>query len=150
VQLRLEPHPDDFVEDGRAAVELVRGIDHDAVSFLYCAPHTFHMGGDIAGIMRYAGPLLTHLHIADSFDHRASSGLRYIVNPPGSPARVHQHLDIGQGEVDWDVFFATLAELRFDGIATVCVFAWEERAHDSSTHNLEQIRQYRAKFGGPS
>ena len=148
VQLRLEPHPDDFVEDGRAAVELVRGIDHEAVSFLYCAPHTFHMGGDIAGIMRYAGPLLTHLHIADSFDHRASSGLRYIVNPPGSPARVHQHLDVGQGEVDWDLFFRTLADVGFDGIATVCVFAWEERAEDSCRYNLDKVREYVAKHGG--
>jgi myo-inositol catabolism protein IolH len=148
VQLRLEPHPDDFVEDGRAAVELIRGIDNDLVSFLYCAPHTFHMGGDVAGIMRYAGPLLTHLHVADSFDHRASSGLRYIVNPPGSPARVHQHLDVGQGEVDWDVFFGTLSEVGFDGIATVCIFAWEERARESSRHNLERIQQYVAKFGG--
>jgi myo-inositol catabolism protein IolH len=150
VQLRLEPHPDDFVEDGRTAVELIRGIDNHLVSFLYCAPHTFHQGGDIAGVMRYAGPLLTHLHIADSFDHRASSGLRYIVNPPGSPARVHQHLDIGQGEVDWDEFFGTLAELKFDGIATVCVFAWEERARESSINNREQIQRYVAKFGGPS
>jgi myo-inositol catabolism protein IolH len=148
VRLVLEPHPDDFVEDGRAGVDLVRGIDKEFVSFLYCAPHTFHQGGDVKGIMKYAGPLLTHLHIADSFDHRASSGLRYIVNPPGSPARVHQHLDIGQGEVDWDVFFQTLTEVEFDGIATVCVFAWEERARESSTCNLEQIRRYLAKHAG--
>jgi myo-inositol catabolism protein IolH len=148
VRLVLEPHPDDFIEDGGAAVDLIRGIDKDWVSFLYCAPHTFHQGGDIEGIMKYAGPLLTHLHIADSFDHRASSGLRYIVNPPGSPARIHQHLDIGQGEVDWDLFFRTLAEVNFDGIATVCVFAWEERARESSTYNLEQIRGYLAKHGG--
>ncbi len=148
LQLRLEPHPDDFIEDGRAAIQMIRGIDNDLVTFLYCAPHTFHQGGDIAGIMRDAGPLLTHLHIADSFDHRASSGLRYIVNPPGSPARVHQHLDVGQGEVDWDVFFGTLSELGFDGIATVCVFAWEERARESSIYNREQIRHYVAKFGG--
>ena len=149
IRLVLEPHPDNFVEDGRAGVDLVRGIDKDWVSFLYCAPHTFHQGGDIEGIMKYAGPLLTHVHIADSFDHRASSGLRYIVNPPGSPARVHQHLDIGQGDVDWDVFFRTLTEVGFDGIACVCVFAWEERARESSTYNLEQIRQYLAKHGGP-
>ena len=74
MQLRLEPHPDDFIEDGRAAVDMVRGIDNDLVSFLYCAPHTFHQGGDLEGIMRYAGPLLTHLHIADSFDHRGGRG----------------------------------------------------------------------------
>jgi len=148
VRLVLEPHPDDFIEDGRAAVDMIRGINSDLVSFLYCAPHTFHQGGDIEGIMKYAGPLLTQLHLADSFDHRASSGLRYIVNPPGSTARIHQHLDIGQGEVDWDVFFRTLAEVGFDGIATVCVFAWEERAEESSRVNLARVGEYVAKYAG--
>ena len=148
MQLRLEPHPDDFVENGHEALGLIRGIDNQLVSFLYCAPHTFHQGGDMAETMRDAGPLLTHLHIADSFDHRASSGLRYILNPPGTPARIHQHLDIGQGEVDWDLFFATLAEVGFDGIATVCVFAWEERAEESSLFNIDKIKEYVAKHGG--
>jgi myo-inositol catabolism protein IolH len=146
VQLRLEPHPDDFVEDGRVAIDMVRGIDSDLVSFLYCAPHTFHMGGEITGIAEYAGDLLTHVHIADSFDHRASSGLRYIVNPPGSPARVHQHLDIGQGEVDFDELFGVLGRLGFgrrdDTIMTVCVFAWEDRARDSCRVNRERIEAY--------
>jgi myo-inositol catabolism protein IolH len=143
VHLRLEPHPDDFVEDGRTAIDMIRGINSPLVTFLYCAPHTFHQGGDIAGIMEYAGDLLTHVHVADSFDHRASSGLRYIVNPPGSPARIHQHLDIGQGEVDWDTFFGTLGRLGFgdrdETIMTVCVFAWEERARESSVFMREEI-----------
>ena len=146
VRLVLEPHPDDFVEDGIAGVDLVRGINSDLVTFLYCAPHTFHQGGDLAAVIRHAGPLLTQVHIADSFDHRGSSGLRYIVNPPGSTVRVHQHLDVGQGEVDWDLFFATLAEVDFDGIATVCVFAWEERAEESSRHNLTLVNQYVEKY----
>jgi myo-inositol catabolism protein IolH len=146
VRLVLEPHPDDFIEDGIAGVNMVRGINSPMVSFLYCAPHTFHQGGDLAAVMKHAGPLLTQLHLADSFDHRGSSGLRYIVNPPGSPARVHQHLDIGQGEVDWDLFFRTLAEVGFDGIATVCVFAWEERAEDSARVNLAKVNEYVAKY----
>jgi myo-inositol catabolism protein IolH len=139
VRLVLEPHPDDFEEDGKAAIDLIRGINSPLVSFLYCAPHTFHMGNDAAGIIAYAGELLTNIHVADSFDHTGSSGLRYIVNPPGSTVRVHQHLDIGQGEVDFDELFAALATIGFDGTVTACVFAWEERARESSTFMREKI-----------
>lgn len=147
VGLALEAHPDDFIEDGFAAVDLIRGIDSPAVSYVYCAPHTFHLGGDIAGMLRHAGSLVRIVHLADSFDHRASSGLRYIVNPPGSPARVHQHLDIGQGEVDFEALFAGLAEIGFDGILSSCVFAWEERAEESSRTMRRLIDDYVARHG---
>lgn len=50
--------------------------------------------------------------------------------------------------MDWDVFFGTLAGVEFDGIATVCVFAWEERARESCARNLDQIRDYLAKHAG--
>lgn len=146
VSLALEPHPDDFVEEGNAAVDLIRGIDSPSVSYLFCAPHTFHLGGDIVSNIRRAGSLVSQVHLADSFDHRASSGLRYIVNPPGSPVRVHQHLDIGQGEVDFEVLFAALKVVRFDGILTSCVFAWEDRADESSRFMRERIASYVGRY----
>jgi myo-inositol catabolism protein IolH len=142
VHLRLEPHPDDFVEDGLVAVDMVRGVDSPLVSFLYCAPHTFHQGGNMVQIMEYAGDLLTQVHVADSFDHRVTN--RYILNPPGTPARIHQHLDVGQGEVNWDEFFAALERLGFgrrdETIMTACVFAWEDRARESNLFMREQLR----------
>ena len=147
IKLALEPHPDDFEEDGKAAVDLIRGINSPLVTFLYCAPHTFHMGNDAQGIIDYAGDLLTNIHVADSFDHTGSSGLRYIVNPPGSTVRVHQHLDIGQGEVDFDELFACLAAAGFNGTITTCVFAWEERARESSTFMREKITELLTKQG---
>jgi myo-inositol catabolism protein IolH len=141
ITLHLEPHPDDFVENGNDAVDLVRAMRSPRVKYCYCAPHTFHMGGDMVNMIKYAGPLLVHVHVADTFDHRASSGLRYIINPPGSPARVHQHTNIGQGEVDWDAFFGTLKQVGFDGIMTACVFAWEEKAIESSKFMRSEIRK---------
>lgn len=142
IALNLEAHPDDFCERNEDAVDLVRAINKPWVNYLYCAPHTFHLSdgkGNIAEMLRYAGPKLAHVHIADTMNHKASSGLRYIVNPPGSPARVHQHMDIGQGEVNWTEFFSTLRDMKFDGIATVCVFGWEERAVESSSFMLERV-----------
>jgi myo-inositol catabolism protein IolH len=56
--------------------------------------------------------------------------------------RVHQHLDIGQGEIDWDLFFRTLHDIGFDGVVTSAVFAWEERAIESSRFMREEIQKY--------
>ena len=142
IQLNLEAHPDDFIERNEPAVDLVRAIDSPRVGYVFCAPHTFHLGDDIGAMIAYAAPVLRQVHIADVLNHRASSGLRYIVNPPGSTARVHQHLDIGQGEVDFDACFRALRAVGFDGILTSCVFAWEERAVESSRFMLERIRHH--------
>ncbi|QLH21884.1 sugar phosphate isomerase/epimerase [Streptomyces sp. Rer75] len=142
IRLTLEPHPDDFIEEGYEAINMIRGINHPLVSYLYCAPHTFHHGNDAPGLIKHAGDLLTHVHLADTFDHTASSGLRYIINPPGSAARIHQHLDIGQGEVDFDALFGALRDNNFDGTLTSCVFAWEDRARESSVFMRRKIDEY--------
>ncbi|MTD12720.1 TIM barrel protein [Nakamurella sp. YIM 132087] len=148
VKLVLEPHPDDFIEDGRAAVNMVKGLNKDWISFLYCTPHTFHQGNDPAGILAAAGPLTSYVHLADTLDHTASNGLRYIVNPPGSTVRVHQHAEIGRGEVDFDAAFAGLAAAGFDGVLSSCVFGWEEIAEQVSTRQREKVLALVAKHFG--
>ncbi len=146
LQLNIEPHPEDFVETLHPAVDMIRTINSKNVRLLYCAPHTFYFGDDMVQMIRDCAPVLAHVHVADTFNHKASSGLRYIINPPGSTARVHQHMDIGQGEIDWDAFFKTLAEAGFDGIMTACVFAWEERALDSSRFMRAEMQRYVDKY----
>ncbi|WP_308819558.1 sugar phosphate isomerase/epimerase family protein [Pseudonocardia alni] len=138
VTLVLEPHPDDFIEDGHAAVNMVRGLNAGWVRFLYCTPHTFHQGNDPAGIIGAAGDRLAYVHLADTLDHTASNGLRYIVNPPGSTVRVHQHAEMGRGEVDFDAVFAALAANGFDGVVSSCVFGWEEQATEISVRQREK------------
>lgn len=142
INLHIEPHPEDWVETLQPSVDLIRTVNSPRVKFLYYAPHTFYFGDDVKAMIRECADVLAHVHVADTFNHKASSGLRYIVNPPGSAARVHQHLDIGQGEVPWDDFFGTLAEVGFDGIMTACVFAWEERAEQSSRFMRREMQRH--------
>jgi sugar phosphate isomerase/epimerase len=47
----------------------------------------------------------------------------------------------GNGNVDWDQFFSTLHDIEFDGIATVCVFGWEETADDIHRRMLSRVRK---------
>src|SRR5256885_6688772 len=96
ITLSVEPHPEDWLEQLQPAMDIVGNMASKALRLSYIAPHTFHYGGDMAAMLREAAPLLAHVRVADTFDHRKSSQLRYIVNPPGSHhIRVHQHLDMG-------------------------------------------------------
>ena len=129
LQLILEPHPDDFIEDGIDAVNFIRGLNRDWLGVLYCTPHAFHQGHPAREVIEAAGDKVRYVHLADAYDHTASGGLRYITNPPGNPVRVHQHMEIGRGEVDYDEIFAALASVGFDGVVSSCVFGFEEHRH---------------------
>jgi myo-inositol catabolism protein IolH len=143
ITLSVEPHPEDWIETMQPAADIVKNIASRALKLSYIAPHTFYYGDDMAALIQEAAPVLAHVRVADTFNHKKSSQLRYIVNPPGSnQVRVHQHLDMGQGEIDWDVFFKTLAEVKFDGVLSACVFAWEERANESSRFMRSEMQRY--------
>lgn len=146
IVLSIEPHPEDWVETFHPAIDMIRMIGSSQVKMSYIAPHTFYYGDDMAAMLREAAPVLAHVRVADTYNHKASSGLRYIVNPPGAQVRVHQHLDIGQGEINWDVFFQTLSEIGFDGVLSSCVFAWEDRAEESSRFMRKEIQRYVDKY----
>jgi myo-inositol catabolism protein IolH len=142
VQVNLEPHPGDFVEENTTAVDMVRGVGSERLRYLYCAPHTFHLGDDAAAMVRYAAPVLSHVHVADSYNHKASSGFRYIVNPADVPVRVHQHNVIGVGDVVWEPFFEALADIDFDGLLTSCVLGWEDQAEERSREMRERLDEH--------
>ena len=150
IDVRIDPHPDDFVEDGLEALRIIRGVNSPNIGMVYVACHTYHMGGNMAEIMRAAGDRLRLVHVADTMDHHRSHGLRYITNPPGNPARVHQHLKIGDGDVDWDEFFGGLAEIGFydrpDTVMVSSVFAEDENAHEVSRYQLATMTDYVNKY----
>jgi myo-inositol catabolism protein IolH len=145
IRVNVDPHPDDFVEDGMEALRIIRGLDTDRVGFVYVGSHTFHYGNDANGIVTAAGARLGAVYAADSFDHTRSHGLRYITNPPGNRARVHQHLRIGNGDVDWKELFAVLANTGFlereDALIVSNVFAEDEDWEEASRYQLAAITE---------
>ncbi|MED1738044.1 sugar phosphate isomerase/epimerase [Bacillus swezeyi] len=145
IKLNLQAHPYDFIETHKGAMDMIRALEKDWINLVYSTAHTFFYDdgkGDIETMFDEAGDRLTHVLFADTYNHKAAHGLRYIVNPPDAKVTVHQHLDIGQGEVDFDTIFRKLREMKFDGIATNAVFAWvDKRADESSRFMLEKLKQ---------
>lgn len=145
LRLNVDPHPDDFVEDGLEAWRVLRGLNSSAIGFVYVASHTFHYGDRAESLLPELGGRLGAVYAADTFDHHRSHGLRYISNPPGNAARVHQHLRIGDGDVEWDELFSILRSIgyleRDDALIVSNVFGEDETADDVSRFQLQRLRE---------
>lgn len=143
MRINFDPHPDDFVEDGAEAWRVIRGLNDSNVGFVYVGSHTFHYGDRATSLINEVGPRLGAVYTADTFDHKRSHGLRYISNPPGNSARVHQHLNIGDGDVDWDELFSALRGTGFldrdDALIVSNVFAEDEGWEQSAKVQLENL-----------
>lgn len=132
--LVVEPHPYDFVESNREAVDLIGSLGNPRIGYLFCCAHRYHLGQeDVGEMLKYAAPVLRHVHVADTF--RPS---RVILNPPGAN-RVHQHLDIGQGELDWRAIFDGLRRAGFDDMLSVAAFAWPDAPERSLNRNKKAV-----------
>ncbi|MDR0627012.1 MAG: sugar phosphate isomerase/epimerase, partial [Bifidobacteriaceae bacterium] len=126
--LRVEPHPGDFIETTVGALALLQEAAHPALGYLHCLPHTFYLGGSITEQLAAAAGRVDHLHLADSFRPE-----RTVLNPPDPSVRIHQHFDIGWGELNWRE--AKTALTAFEGLATVQLYFWDERAQAAFAAN---------------
>ncbi|MBO0906895.1 MULTISPECIES: sugar phosphate isomerase/epimerase family protein [Arthrobacter] len=140
LHVAIDPHPDDFVEEGLAAWRVIRGVNSPNLGFVLVAAHSFHLADAPGDILAAVGEQLRVVHMADTMNHRASHGLRYITNPPGNTVRVHQHLKIGDGDVDWQELLEALSGNGFldrtESVMVSSVFAEDENAHEVSRYQL--------------
>jgi myo-inositol catabolism protein IolH len=145
IKVFIDPHPDDFVENGLAAWRVIRGINSKNFGMVYVASHTFHMGNQALEIMNAVGDRIGIVHVSDTMDHNASHGLRYITNPPGNAVRVHQHLKMGDGDVNWDEFFGGLKSIGFldnpNSIMCSSVFAENDNARAVAIYQREEMEK---------
>ncbi|WP_413738481.1 sugar phosphate isomerase/epimerase IolH [Sodalis sp. RH21] len=151
IRVEIQSHPWDFCELNDETADLVKSLRSDNVTYLYSAPHTFFYDkgkGDVSHMLKYAGGDLSHVLLADTMNHTLNC--RYIVNPPGVNATIHQHVGLGEGEVDFDSLFKTLKEMNFankkfnvggESIITASLFGYPEKMSIQAVETRERIER---------
>jgi myo-inositol catabolism protein IolH len=157
VRVEIQSHPYDFCELNDETVDMVKSYRSDNLGYVYSSPHGFFYDkgkGDVRHMLEYAGDCLSHVLFADTFNQEKDC--RYILNPPWlnargkSDAAVHQHLAMGEGEVDFDGIFETLRKMDFankkfkiggEPIACVSYFGFPEKMDQQAPAARERIEK---------
>lgn len=151
IRVEIQAHPWDFCEQNNETVDIVKSFRSDNVKYIYSAPHTFFYDkgkGDVKPMLEYAGDDLSHVLIADTMNH--TRHCRYIVNPPGVDAAVHQHVGVGEGEVDFSTLFKTLRDTGFatrthkvggESIIAASLFGYPEKMKVQAIETRERIER---------
>ena len=110
-------------------------------------------------MLQYAGDELTHVLFADTYNQTLDC--RYIANPPWlnkngrADVTIHQHLAMGEGDVDFNGIFETLRRMDFAGkqlrdnapkaggdtIACVSMFGFPEKMDSQAPEARERIER---------
>ncbi len=151
IRVEIQSHPYDFCELNDETVDMVKSFRSDHVAYVYSASHGFFYDkgkGDVRHMLEYAGDSLSHVLFADTMNQTIDC--RYIVNPPGVNATIHQHLAMGEGEVDFAGIFETLRNTGFanrafkaggESIACVSYFGYPEKMAKQAVEARERIEK---------
>ncbi|HBT4924953.1 sugar phosphate isomerase/epimerase family protein [Klebsiella pneumoniae] len=151
IRVEIQSHPWDFCELSNETADMVKSFRSDNLTYLYSSPHTFFYDkgkGDVKSMLEYAGSDLSHVLLADTMNHTLPN--RYIVNPPGVNAAIHQHLGMGEGEVDFNGIFQALRDMDFanrtfkvggESIITASLFGYPEKMNVQAIETRERIEK---------
>lgn len=159
IRVEIQSHPFDFCELNNETCDMVKSFRSKNLGYVYSAPHGFFYDkgkGDVRSMLQYAGDELTHVLFADTYNQ--TMDCRYIVNPPwlgATDVAVHQHLAMGEGDVNFPEIFSTLRDMDFankqmkadapklggDNIACVSMFGFPEKMAKQAPEARERIER---------
>jgi myo-inositol catabolism protein IolH len=133
VCLSLEPHPGDFYEAARPTLALLRSYGSKYLTYLHCIPHTFFLGPSIREVIKEAGSLITHVHVADT--------LRTERIMARTGVGLHLHVRPGLGEVDFRETFEALAAVGYQGAVSVQLLSHVDQPEPAARQAREYLQE---------
>ena len=126
VRILVEPEPellietvDDFLWFWEAADDL-----HDICGLNFDVGHMVCAGVDPSSAFGRVKEIVRHIHIEDIKGRR------------------HYHLIPGEGEIDYERFFATLQQYGYDGFLSLELYTYQHMPEEAGRKGLAHLRRY--------
>jgi sugar phosphate isomerase/epimerase len=127
VRIGIEYEPGFLVGDLPTLLGALQGMAPEWLGANWDVGHAWVVGDDLAQCVEALGPRLFHLHVED---------IR---------GRVHHHLPIGEGDVDFPALRQALTRAGYGGFLTVELYTFAHAPDEAGRRSLARLRELFAR-----
>ena len=120
IKILIEPEPNLLIENSKQFLEFVRLMDSDLVKLNFDIGHFFCVNEDLPKAIYKLSNYIEHFHIEDI-----------------SIERIHKHLLLGEGVIDFKTVFKTIHDIGFEGYCTVELYPYQDCPEYAARKSIE-------------
>ncbi|MDR3555774.1 MAG: sugar phosphate isomerase/epimerase [Syntrophobacteraceae bacterium] len=123
VRVLIEPEPELMIENSSQFKEFCRELDPRIFGLNFDIGHFFCVGEDPAQQIIELKDYIGHFHLEDI-----------------GRSRVHHHILLGDGALDFQGIFDAMEKIGYDGFVTVELYTYEDRPVEAARHAIDFLR----------
>lgn len=120
IKILIEPEPKLLIENSEEFVNIVRMIDSPLIKLNFDIGHFFCVGEEPSRVIYKLSEYIEHFHIEDI-----------------SKERIHNHLQLGEGVIDFRSIFKTIHDIGYNGFVTVELYPYQDCPEYVAKQSLE-------------
>ncbi len=122
IKILIEPEPKLLIENSEEFLKIIRMIDSPFVKLNFDIGHFFCVGEEPSRAIYKLYEYIEHFHIEDI-----------------SKERIHKHLQLGKGVIDFKSIFRTIHDIGFNGFVTVELYPYQDCPEHVAKESLEYL-----------
>ncbi|MBW2392526.1 MAG: sugar phosphate isomerase/epimerase [Deltaproteobacteria bacterium] len=130
IKILVEPEPDLLMENTREFKEFIVDVKSPAIGVNFDIGHFFCAGEDPRVAFEELFEWIGHVHLEDI-----------------APDRVHNHLILGQGAIQFTEIFQTMLRLGYQGDVSLELYPYVDAPEEAGRESLEYLRTLKQQTG---
>jgi sugar phosphate isomerase/epimerase len=124
VKILVEPEPDLLMENTSEFKSFIRDVTSPAIGLNFDIGHFYCAGEDPSAAFQELFEWIGHVHLEDIAE-----------------SRLHQHLILGEGAIEFEQVFKTMIGLGYEGDVSLELYPYVDMPEEAGRKSLEYLRE---------
>ena len=123
ISILVEPEPNLLIQNSKEFISFINNFDSDYLKLNFDIGHFYCVHEDPAELIITLSQYIGHFHIEDI-----------------SGDRIHNHLILGEGSIDFSTIFESIKNIGYTGFVTVELYPYQNCPEDAGRKSMQYLK----------